>query len=106
MLTEPAGANVYMKEYVDNASEWTFLGVTPLEKFRVPIGIFRWKMDKEGFDEGMVRVPKTGTKAGTLDDPSWVRPTTHIWCAEQQAWVHIDDAGFCPWGCQWNPQPG
>jgi formylglycine-generating enzyme required for sulfatase activity/dienelactone hydrolase len=68
VLTEPAGANVYMKEYVDNASEWTFLGVTPLEKFRVPIGIFRWKMDKEGFDEGMVRVPKTETMAGTLDD--------------------------------------
>lgn len=30
-------------------------------------------------------------KAGTLDDPSWVRPTTHIWCSEQQPWVRIDD---------------
>jgi dienelactone hydrolase len=51
VLTEPPGANVYMKEYVDTASEWTFLGVTPLKKIRVPIGIFRWKMEKEGYAE-------------------------------------------------------
>jgi dienelactone hydrolase len=51
VLTEPPGANVYMKEYVDTASEWTFLGVTPLKKTRVPIGIFRWKMEKEGYAE-------------------------------------------------------
>jgi hypothetical protein len=30
-------------------------------------------------------------KAGTLDDPSWVKPTIHIWCSERQPWVHIDD---------------
>jgi hypothetical protein len=31
-------------------------------------------------------------KAGTLDDPSWVRPTVHMWCAEKQPWVVIDEA--------------
>jgi len=31
-------------------------------------------------------------KAGTLDDPSWVRPTVHIWCSEKQPWVPIGDA--------------
>ena len=30
-------------------------------------------------------------KAGTLDDPSWVTPTVHIWCAEKQPWVPIAD---------------
>jgi hypothetical protein len=30
-------------------------------------------------------------KAGTLDDPSWVRPTVHIWCSAQQPWARIDD---------------
>ena len=30
-------------------------------------------------------------KAGTLDDPSWVRPTVHIWCAEKQPWVAIEE---------------
>jgi len=30
-------------------------------------------------------------KAGTLDDPSWVKPGVHIWCAEKQPWVVIED---------------
>ena len=85
VLTEPPGANVYMKEYVDNASEWTFLGVTPLEKIRVPIGIFRWKMDKEGYDEvlaaestwsvetsGKIIVPNLIKR--TLDQPGTAPP--------------------------------
>lgn len=29
-------------------------------------------------------------KAGTLDDPSWVKPGAHIWCAEKQPWVAIE----------------
>ncbi len=30
-------------------------------------------------------------KAGTLDDPSWVKPDAHIWCSEKQPWVTIDE---------------
>ncbi len=30
-------------------------------------------------------------KVGTLDDPSWVKPTVHIWCAEKQPWVMLGD---------------
>jgi len=30
-------------------------------------------------------------KAGTLDDPSWVEPSAHIWCAEKQPWVRLGD---------------
>ncbi len=30
-------------------------------------------------------------KAGTLDDPSWVRPQRHIFCASRQAWGHLPD---------------
>ena len=29
-------------------------------------------------------------KAGTLDDPSWVKPQGHIWCVEKQPWVTIE----------------
>ena len=29
-------------------------------------------------------------KAGTLDDPSWVKPQGHIWCVEKQPWVAIE----------------
>jgi len=44
--TEPPGAQVYMKEYMTPESDWTSLGVTPIEKVRLPIGVFRWKFRK------------------------------------------------------------
>jgi formylglycine-generating enzyme required for sulfatase activity/dienelactone hydrolase len=50
VLTEPPGARVYVKEYGDTDSAWTYLGVTPLKQVRMPIGIFRWKLAKEGYD--------------------------------------------------------
>lgn len=48
--TEPPGANIFMKEYSAPESEWSYLGVSPLEKIRLPIGIFRWKMEKEDYE--------------------------------------------------------
>jgi serine/threonine protein kinase len=48
--TEPPGARIYMKEYKAPESEWKYLGVSPLEKIRLPIGIFRWKLEKEGYE--------------------------------------------------------
>jgi hypothetical protein len=45
IVTEPPGAKVYMKEYVRPDSMWSFLGTTPLRSVRVPIGIFRWKLE-------------------------------------------------------------
>jgi len=40
-------------------------------------------------------------KGGTLDDRSWLRPTTHFWCDSAQPWVEIasDAAKFAK-----NPQ--
>jgi hypothetical protein len=31
-------------------------------------------------------------KAGTLDDRSWLMPTSHFWCDSAQPWVEIDDS--------------
>lgn len=45
--TEPPGASIYMKQYNAPELEWAFLGVSPLEKLRIPVGIFRWKMGKQ-----------------------------------------------------------
>lgn len=28
-------------------------------------------------------------KAGTLDDPSWLRPRMHLWCSSAQPWVTL-----------------
>jgi dienelactone hydrolase len=50
ITTEPPGAKVFFKEYTSPESEWTFLGVTPVEKVRLPVGIFRWKIEKDGYE--------------------------------------------------------
>lgn len=50
VITDPPGASVYMKEYGHPEAEWTYMGTSPLEKVRVPIGIFRWKLEKEGYE--------------------------------------------------------
>jgi len=50
IITDPPGAKVYIKEYTMPDTSWSFLGVAPLDSFRVPIGIFRWKFEKEGYD--------------------------------------------------------
>ncbi|MCI0614013.1 bifunctional serine/threonine-protein kinase/formylglycine-generating enzyme family protein, partial [bacterium] len=48
--TEPAGAKIYMQEYKSPTSEWKYLGISPLENIRVPVGVFRWKMEKESHE--------------------------------------------------------
>ncbi len=48
--TEPPGADVYIKEYSDPESEWIYLGISPIEGIRLPDGIFRWKIEKEGYE--------------------------------------------------------
>jgi len=48
--SEPTGADVYMKNYPEPESEWTHLGVTPIKDTRVPVGIFRWKFEKSGYE--------------------------------------------------------
>lgn len=48
--TEPPGVKIFMKEYSAPDGEWIYLGVSPIEKIRLPIGIFRWKMEKEGYE--------------------------------------------------------
>ena len=95
--TEPSGANIYIKAYKTPDSEWNYLGVSPLKNIRLPFGILRWKIEKEGYEtvlaasstwgkglipyglrrvldekgsipEGMVRVPGAETNVGKLDD--------------------------------------
>jgi len=51
--TEPSGAKIYMKEYKSPDKEWEFLGVSPIENIRLPVGIFRWKMEKESHETVM-----------------------------------------------------
>lgn len=34
-------------------------------------------------------------KAGTLDDPSWLRPVAQLWTRRAHAWLSIDEIQCC-----------
>ncbi len=40
-------------------------------------------------DEGEIMPGVVMIGAGTLDDPSWVKPTTQIYCMSAQPWVQL-----------------
>ena len=47
--TDPAGADVFYKDYQDPADDWKALGESPVRGRRVPAGFFRWKAEKAGY---------------------------------------------------------
>jgi formylglycine-generating enzyme required for sulfatase activity/cephalosporin-C deacetylase-like acetyl esterase len=50
LVTAPAGADIFFKEYSAIDGQWEYLGRSPLENIRFPHGVFRWKIQKEGFE--------------------------------------------------------
>jgi len=49
ILSDPPGARVFIKEYLAPHQDWAYLGLTPLDSVRVPIGFLRLKFEKEGY---------------------------------------------------------
>jgi eukaryotic-like serine/threonine-protein kinase len=84
--TEPAGARVHMQHGDEPDGEWRYLGVTPLTQVRVPLGLFRWRLVKEGYEpilameptfawqDGAERPWKSVALVWTLDVPGTVPP--------------------------------
>ena len=88
ITTEPPGADVAMKEYLDVSSDWESVGKTPVE-IRLPVAYYRWKITMKGFQtveattppfaltlrldpesavpSGMVRVPGGSFTLGSLN---------------------------------------
>ena len=50
IATDPSGADVYLKGHADVDGGWRYLGRTPIADVRLPRGVFRWKVQKGGFD--------------------------------------------------------
>ncbi len=50
VITTPAGADIFFKEYSAIDGQWQYLGRSPLERIRFPHGVYRWKIQKEGFE--------------------------------------------------------
>jgi hypothetical protein len=49
--SEPSGAVVEVQDYLLPKQSWLHLGVTPIEKHRIPGGYLRWKVSKAGVGE-------------------------------------------------------
>jgi formylglycine-generating enzyme required for sulfatase activity/dienelactone hydrolase/predicted Ser/Thr protein kinase len=49
-MDEPAGADVYFKDYVDADGAWELLGRIPIKDARAPLGELRWRIAKDGFE--------------------------------------------------------
>lgn len=47
--TEPSGATVYRRNYMDASSEWQELGVTPLNVERFPLGLSQLRFELDGY---------------------------------------------------------
>lgn len=67
ITTTPPGADISYKEYSAIDSDWAYLGRSPLENIRFPIGVYRWVIRKEGF-ETVETVRSEGTFAINLDE--------------------------------------
>jgi len=49
VLTEPSGATVWVKPYLERDAPWQRLGDTPVRDVRLPIAQMRWRVEKAGF---------------------------------------------------------
>jgi pimeloyl-ACP methyl ester carboxylesterase len=49
VTTDPAGAEIFVKNYASPTDDWEHLGTSPLETVRLPVGILRWKIEKPGY---------------------------------------------------------
>lgn len=45
----PPGAQVYRRDYADQAGPWQFVGTTPIRNLRQPRGMYVWKFEKPSF---------------------------------------------------------
>ena len=71
--TTPPGAELYIKGYGETKEDWLYLGRSPLENARAPLGYYRWRVQKEGYSTfegagpvGMAEVNFTLQPTGTL----------------------------------------
>jgi formylglycine-generating enzyme required for sulfatase activity len=73
--SDPPGADVYVKNYRNPEHQWTHMCVTPIENTRHPVGIFRWKFEKEGYETVMAAASSWDiSMSGRMTDKDLLQP--------------------------------
>ena len=60
IASEPSGAQVFFADYLDPKAEWERLGTTPIAEARVPYGVLRWRVVRDGYDESVTPAAAEG----------------------------------------------
>ena len=66
-MPNPAGARVFIRHYGANDEDWRYLGDTPLADLRLPLGVFEWRLEAEGFDTRTLAAGNPSSLLGNLD---------------------------------------
>ena len=90
VLSDPPGAEVYIKEYKDVDGEWQLLGTTPIESTRMPIAFFMWKFEKPGYDSVLAAMPSPRAGFFRLDT---IFRTLHKRGDTPQGMVYVEGVG-------------
>ena len=92
--TEPSGADVYIRNYGANDEEWRYLGETPLADLRLPLGVFQWQIEKEGFETLTLAASNPSSLLRNLDEVYDKLPETFVTTPE----ISLMEAGGTPPG--------
>ncbi len=82
IATVPAGADISMRPYRADSNAWRALGKTPLQKLRVPLDIYVWRVVKPGFAPAFfIAKPAVSAPPGAINsfDVTWtLRPEASV----------------------------
>jgi serine/threonine protein kinase/dienelactone hydrolase len=67
ITTEPAGAEVYVKEYRKPGTPWRLLGTTPIHQLRMARGFYRWEFRSPGRATRSLALEASGRITCSLD---------------------------------------
>ena len=73
IVTDPPGTDVFFKATSEVGSDWEHLGQSPIEEVRFPLGVFRWKVQKEGY-ETIERLSRADTIQFILSEKKSIPP--------------------------------
>lgn len=77
IISKQPQTDIYFKPYTEPNSSWRYLGTTPADSFRFPVGFYRIKLEKEGYE--------------TLEDIAWVTPFI-----SDTLWYELSEPGSIP----------
>jgi cephalosporin-C deacetylase-like acetyl esterase len=75
LLTEPSGATVWVKPYLERDAPWERLGETPIHDVRLAVTPMRWKVGKAG----IVSILRAGSPGRYDSAAGTIVPATYSW---------------------------